>query len=131
MSSRVYPEKRVSPLIREFDLDNMITLGASGSISLENRIRARAAAVHTLQDQVSSLVICNARRTTCFAEDSPLPYAIRERIADLYAREMSETSLRISSFGLRGVRGGGRIAPVSFQQAFACRSRISLSAHLN
>ena len=50
MSSRVYPEKRVSPLIREFDLDNMITLGASRSISLENRIRARAAAVHTLQD---------------------------------------------------------------------------------
>ena len=70
MGSRIDPDEWVSPLVGELDLDQMVAFGASWSISLEDRVRALAAAIHTVENQVSALIMCYSRRTTSFAEGS-------------------------------------------------------------
>ena len=70
MRSRIDPDEWVSPLVGELDLDQMMAFGASWSVSLEDGVRASAAAVHTFEDQVSTLIMCHSRWTASFAEGS-------------------------------------------------------------
>ena len=70
MCSTIDPDEGVSPLVGKLYFDQMMAFGASWSVSLEDGVRAPAAAIHTFEDQVSTLIMCHSRWAASFAEGS-------------------------------------------------------------
>jgi hypothetical protein len=66
----VNPNEGVVPFVCEFDLDEVVALGASWSSRLENCIRAFAEAIHMFQQKSSALIPRDSGRAACFAEGS-------------------------------------------------------------
>jgi len=72
----VNPNEGVVPSVSELDLNEVVAPGASWSSCFENRVRAFAVAVHTVQQKSSALIPRDSGRAACFAEGFHFLYQV-------------------------------------------------------
>lgn len=94
MRLRVYPKERISPIVREFYLNQMIAARASRSIGFEYCFGARATAFDMFEDEGVSFVSSDARRAACFADVSHFHARQFFPALGLYVGEMGESYSR-------------------------------------